>query len=162
MLVPDHEKISIRYTAWRDTRARRSIYIGRCVLCYMILFIICFAMLTSLLIALLLVEGSFVHAQPCAKLYGLVPGKPKLTFRKDGSFKVVSFSDMHYGENNGESGGTSANTELKAMELGRLGGTSKISTRRGYKPRYSTKSGQITCTSISSQSPEALLTFQGF
>ena len=25
--------------------------------------------------------------------------KPKLTFRKDGTFKITVFSDLHYGEN---------------------------------------------------------------
>lgn len=27
------------------------------------------------------------------------PGKPKVTFKEDGTFKITVFSDLHYGEN---------------------------------------------------------------
>ena len=45
--------------------------------------------------------ASFVSASPLqnrAQLLGLDPSKKKLTFDAGGNFKVVSFSDMHFGE----------------------------------------------------------------
>jgi hypothetical protein len=36
-----------------------------------------------------------------SSLMGVIPGKAKLTFDKDGRFKIVSFSDMHMAERPG-------------------------------------------------------------
>ncbi|KAJ7194412.1 Metallo-dependent phosphatase-like protein [Mycena pura] len=54
-----------------------------------------------------LLLASSVTAFPLARsspdtLAGIIHGKPKLTFDHDGNFKVVSFSDMHFGERNGD------------------------------------------------------------
>ena len=41
--------------------------------------------------------SSFFDSSP-TDLHGHADSKPKLVFRSDGSFKVVSFSDLHFGE----------------------------------------------------------------
>ncbi|KZT50667.1 Metallo-dependent phosphatase [Calocera cornea HHB12733] len=62
--------------------------------------------LITTLLALLRLTG-LTHATPVPRQSGLMgildwALKRKLTFDKDGQFKVVSFSDMHFGERNGD------------------------------------------------------------
>ena len=66
-----------------------------------ILLVVTFAMIKILLKAIILTSALPAWAAPHSKLYGLSNGKAKLTFDEHGSFKVVSFSDMHFGERNG-------------------------------------------------------------
>lgn len=38
-------------------------------------------------------------AQASAQLLDPYPGKPRVTFKADGTFKITVFSDLHFGEN---------------------------------------------------------------
>ena len=70
-------------------------------------------MFAAKVLALLYLGGQCVVAKPVASLLNNrerdtviravdldpYPGKPRVTFKEDGTFKITVFSDLHFGEN---------------------------------------------------------------
>ena len=51
------------------------------------------------LLAVSLALAAHVLGSPISHWLNPHPGKPKVTFAHDGSFKLLVFSDLHFGEN---------------------------------------------------------------